>query len=49
MKAYRSEKDDVLLYRPDMNMFRMNFSAKRIGLPVNLNIKTTFRLFQETN
>lgn len=35
MKAYRSSTNlqEVLLFRPEMNMKRMNISAKRIGLP----------------
>ncbi|KDN52791.1 putative BAT2-branched-chain-amino-acid transaminase [Tilletiaria anomala UBC 951] len=41
MKAYRSahqednsqEQQDILLFRPDMNMARMNRSAARAGLP----------------
>lgn len=32
-KAYRSEDDTVRLFRPDMNMARMNRSAARIALP----------------
>ena len=34
MKAYRDEKGKVTLFRPDMNMKRMNTSAQRIALPV---------------
>jgi branched-chain amino acid aminotransferase len=33
MKAYRDESGRVTLFRPDMNMKRMNNSAKRIALP----------------
>lgn len=35
LKAYRSARGDgsVLLFRPDMNMKRMNRSAARLGLP----------------
>ncbi|KAG5650445.1 hypothetical protein H0H81_012269 [Sphagnurus paluster] len=33
MKAYRQENDKVTLFRPDMNMKRMNSSARRIALP----------------
>ncbi|CAK5279977.1 unnamed protein product [Mycena citricolor] len=33
MKAYRDENGKVTLFRPDMNMKRMNNSAKRIALP----------------
>jgi branched-chain amino acid aminotransferase len=37
MKAFRNitNSEQILLFRPDMNMKRMNISAKRIGLPVN--------------
>ncbi|KAF7339679.1 Branched-chain-amino-acid aminotransferase [Mycena sanguinolenta] len=34
MKAYRDEQGKVSLFRPDMNMKRMNSSARRIALPV---------------
>ncbi|KAJ7630696.1 aminotransferase [Roridomyces roridus] len=33
MKAYRDEEGNVTLFRPDMNMKRMNRSAQRIALP----------------
>ncbi|KZT21693.1 branched-chain amino acid aminotransferase II [Neolentinus lepideus HHB14362 ss-1] len=33
MKAYRDEKGKVMLFRPDMNMKRMNSSAQRVALP----------------
>ncbi|KAJ6519578.1 aminotransferase [Mycena sanguinolenta] len=33
MKAYRDEQGKVSLFRPDMNMKRMNSSARRIALP----------------
>ncbi|KAJ6604404.1 aminotransferase [Mycena vulgaris] len=33
MKAYRDEAGTVTLFRPDMNMKRMNNSARRIALP----------------
>lgn len=32
-KAYRGEDGRIRLFRPDMNMRRMNLSAKRSGLP----------------
>ena len=35
MKAYRDENGKVTLFRPDMNMKRMQTSAKRIALPVS--------------
>ena len=34
MKAYRHEDGTVTLFRPDMNMKRMNNSAQRLALPV---------------
>ncbi|KAF9499868.1 branched-chain amino acid aminotransferase II [Pleurotus eryngii] len=33
MKAYRTDDDRIQLFRPDMNMKRMNNSARRIALP----------------
>ena len=33
MKAYRCEDGTIRLFRPDMNMARMNRSAARIALP----------------
>jgi len=33
MKAYRDESGKVTLFRPDMNMKRMNDSAQRVALP----------------
>ncbi|KAJ3883107.1 branched-chain amino acid aminotransferase II [Lentinula edodes] len=33
MKAYRDEHGNVTLFRPDMNMKRMNTSAARVALP----------------
>ncbi|KAL1917373.1 uncharacterized protein VTP21DRAFT_5029 [Calcarisporiella thermophila] len=33
MKAYKDKEGRVRLFRPDMNMKRMNFSAERIALP----------------
>lgn len=35
MKAYKPEGGEPALFRPDMNMARMNRSAARIGLPVS--------------
>ena len=34
MKAYKDKEDKVRLFRPDMNMKRMQTSARRIALPV---------------
>lgn len=36
MKAYRDQNGKVTLFRPDMNMKRMNNSAKRLALPVSV-------------
>lgn len=33
MKAYKDKNGDVRLFRPDMNMARMNRSSSRIALP----------------
>lgn len=33
MKAYRGVDGRIRLFRPDMNMSRMNLTAKRSGLP----------------
>ncbi|KAJ8084244.1 branched-chain-amino-acid transaminase bat2 [Marasmius tenuissimus] len=33
MKAYRDDRGKITLFRPDMNMKRMNNSAQRIALP----------------
>ena len=35
MKAYRENDKRVTLFRPDMNMKRMNNSAQRLALPVS--------------
>jgi branched-chain amino acid aminotransferase len=37
MKAYKDVNGRVRMFRPDMNMARMNTSAHRIALPVSLN------------
>jgi branched-chain amino acid aminotransferase len=34
LKAYRDANGKITLFRPDMNMKRMNTSAQRIALPV---------------
>ena len=36
LKAYRDANGRITLFRPDMNMRRMNSSAARISLPVSL-------------
>ncbi|KAA1468616.1 branched-chain amino acid aminotransferase II [Dentipellis sp. KUC8613] len=33
LKAYRNNEDKITLFRPDMNMKRMNRSAERLALP----------------
>ncbi len=33
MKAYKDEKDDVWMFRPDENFKRFNHSAKRLAMP----------------
>lgn len=35
MKAYKDEHGKIRLFRPDMNMARMNRSTARIALPVS--------------
>jgi len=42
MKAYRDETGKVTLFRPDMNMKRMNNSAQRISLPVRARQHTFY-------
>lgn len=37
LKAYRDEDGKITLFRPDMNMKRMNRSAARIALPVRIH------------
>jgi branched-subunit amino acid aminotransferase/4-amino-4-deoxychorismate lyase len=36
MKAYKDKRGNVRLFRPDMNMRRLERSCKRIALPVCL-------------
>lgn len=38
MKAYRDETGKVTMFRPDLNMERMNTSASRIALPVRFSV-----------
>lgn len=33
LKAYRSESGEILVFRPDMNLKRMNISARRMCIP----------------
>ena len=37
LKAYRDANGKITMFRPDMNMRRMNSSAARIALPVRLS------------
>lgn len=34
MKAYIDSANKIRMFRPDMNMIRMNSSNKRLGMPV---------------
>ena len=34
LKAFRSDDEKIILFRPEQNMIRMNNSAKRLSLPV---------------
>ena len=38
LKAYRDKDGKVRLFRPDLNMARMNRSAKRLALPVRAHV-----------
>jgi len=40
-KAYRKPDGTILLFRPDMNMKRMNTSARRIALPVRFHFSNS--------
>ena len=43
MKAFKSDTNEIYMFRPDMNMRRMNVSAERLSLPVFLfNLKKNF-------
>lgn len=49
MKAYRGVDDKIRLFRPDLNMERMNLAAQRSGLPTfdgEELIKCLIRLIQ---
>ncbi|KAF9014926.1 branched-chain amino acid aminotransferase II [Cyathus striatus] len=46
MKAYRHHNGTITLFRPDMNMKRMNNSAERIALP-NFNGQQLLQLIKE--
>jgi branched-subunit amino acid aminotransferase/4-amino-4-deoxychorismate lyase len=35
MKAYKDAEGHVRLFRPDMNMARLNRSSARLGMPVS--------------
>jgi branched-chain amino acid aminotransferase len=49
MKAYRNvnNPEEIMLFRPEMNMKRMIVSAQRLGLPVNNFFKV--RALMENN
>ena len=47
MKAYRDNNGKVTLFRPDMNMKRMNSSAKRIALPVAILLQNVKQYYAE--
>jgi branched-chain amino acid aminotransferase len=34
LKAYKSDDNRIILFRPEQNMIRMNYSSKRLSLPV---------------
>jgi branched-chain amino acid aminotransferase len=36
MKAYRGKDGKIIVFRPEMNIARMNLSAQRLALPVSL-------------
>lgn len=36
MKAYKDAEGHVRLFRPEMNMARLNKSSARLGMPVSL-------------
>ena len=38
MKAFRHSDGRISIFRPDMNMKRMNTSAQRIALPVGIHV-----------
>lgn len=35
MKAYKDTEGHIRLFRPDMNMARLNRSSARLGMPVS--------------
>jgi branched-subunit amino acid aminotransferase/4-amino-4-deoxychorismate lyase len=35
MKAYKDAEGHIRLFRPDMNMDRLNRSSSRLGMPVS--------------
>jgi len=46
MKAFKTEEGKVTLFRPEMNMARMNQSAKRLSLPVRKNYDNFYNFIQ---
>jgi branched-subunit amino acid aminotransferase/4-amino-4-deoxychorismate lyase len=41
LKAYRNKNGRVTLFRPDLNMERMNRSAQRLALPVSVALRAS--------
>lgn len=37
MKAYKDTEGHIRLFRPEMNMDRLNKSSARLGMPVSLH------------
>ena len=42
MKSYRGEDGTVRMFRPEVNMHRMNMSAERATLPVSMLYSITY-------
>jgi branched-chain amino acid aminotransferase len=38
LKAYRNKNGKITLFRPELNMARMNMSAQRLALPVSARV-----------
>ena len=47
MKAYRTTKNNVVLFRPDMNQKRLKLSSKRLCIPM-VDEKLFFRAVEQT-
>lgn len=48
MKAYKDKNGKIRLFRPDMNMARMNRSTERIALPVHKRKKKTLEYLNQS-